>query len=129
MREKLWLCQDGRAIRVGEMDEQHLKNAVAKIERGELPGREHWLPRMYMDLAARTMPVRSQQALRIDQLDKIVGMVLARLITRGLVRPPESEAQEPGSESKGSKTAKSRSVRRGAGSSSTRKRTRRSGTK
>ncbi len=105
------------------MDEQHLRNAIAMIERkGDM--RLGWLPRLYMELAARYCPVVAK-----PNLSKLVGEVVAQLITRGLADKPVSAPTVPPSLLKASKTARSRSGRRGAGSSSTRKETRRSGTR
>lgn len=52
MSERLWRSQDGRELRVGEMDENHLLSAIAMVER-ENDWRKIWLPRLYMEMAAR----------------------------------------------------------------------------
>lgn len=46
-------------MRLGEMDENHLLAAIAMVERTQ-DWRKVWLPRMYMELAARrcTVPMR-----------------------------------------------------------------------
>ena len=124
MYERKWVSADGRTLRVGEMDESHVMFAIAKIERGELRGREKWLPRLYMELAARRCPV----ATPLD-LGKLSGEVVAYLLsTRGSANGRDSgPMQALLAALKESKTVKSRSARRVAASSSTRKGTQRSG--
>lgn len=48
MFDPIWVCKDGRRMKVGDMDNAHLANAIAKIERSRRWRRE-WLARLYLE--------------------------------------------------------------------------------
>lgn len=61
-------------MRVGEMEESHLLSAIAMVERAQ-DWRKIWLPRLYMELAARrcsvpmrlpVSPITGEPHMRID---------------------------------------------------------------
>lgn len=41
-------------MKVGQMDDRHLHNAIAKIERSR-GWRKEWLPRLYLELEIRSL--------------------------------------------------------------------------
>lgn len=57
MFDPIWVCRDGRRLRVGEMAIDHLKNCIRKIE-SSCSWRKHWLPRLYLELDIRNLPRR-----------------------------------------------------------------------
>lgn len=52
MHDPVWVTKDGRRMLVGQMDDKHLRNSIAKIERSR-NWRRHWLPRLYLELEIR----------------------------------------------------------------------------
>jgi IS1 family transposase len=48
MRDRIWICRDGRRLFPGEMDDGHLARSIAKIER-ERSWRKSWLPRLRLE--------------------------------------------------------------------------------
>jgi len=53
----LWVCRDGRAMRVAEMADGHPENAIAMIERGK-GWRMKILPRLYLERGLRKVKRR-----------------------------------------------------------------------
>lgn len=54
MYDPIWVCRDGRRMKVGEMTDDHLANCIAKIYRG-WRGRAHWLPRLLLEQEIRAI--------------------------------------------------------------------------
>lgn len=60
MYDPFWVCRDGRRMKVEQMDDRHLANAIAKIERSRRWRRE-WLPRLYLERDIRAQGLRSSK--------------------------------------------------------------------
>jgi hypothetical protein len=56
MFDPIWVCKDGRRMKVSEMEMSHLLNAIAKIERSRR-WRKEWLPRLHLEVTIRTLPM------------------------------------------------------------------------
>lgn len=52
MRDRLWRCKDGRVLVVAQMDTQHVKHCIAKIQRMK-NWRRQYLPRLELELEIR----------------------------------------------------------------------------
>lgn len=106
-------------MRVGEMDESHLLNAIAKVER-ENDWRKIWLPRLYMELAARRcsvpmrMPVSAAEVIQQRRIALEMAQEGVKANIRGWVEKLVIELLEraSGSSKSTKKKVKSRSARR-----------------
>lgn len=56
MYDPIWICRDGRRIKVGQMTDSHLANAIAKIERSRTGWRREWLGRLKLEQVIRSLP-------------------------------------------------------------------------
>lgn len=59
--ELMWLCRDGRQMRVSEMADGHLENAIAMVERSKVGWRMQYLPRMYLERGLRKLKRRAYE--------------------------------------------------------------------
>lgn len=55
VKKRVWVCQDGRRMTVVQMDDAHLANAIAAIERSKTGWRYRWLPRLYLERGIRRL--------------------------------------------------------------------------
>jgi hypothetical protein len=53
MRDRIWICRDGRQLRVAQMDEQHIINCINKIRRHWPRWRAGYLSRLEIELTVR----------------------------------------------------------------------------
>ena len=58
-RTTTWTSSNGNQVSVMDMDSNHIKNAIAKIERGELMLRENMIPILKMELIYRQLYTKS----------------------------------------------------------------------
>jgi tRNA(Ile)-lysidine synthase TilS/MesJ len=54
MFDRTWVCKDGRRMKVSEMDDSHLENAIRLVERCRR-WRRHWLGRLYLERDIRAI--------------------------------------------------------------------------
>ncbi len=59
MFDRLWRCKDGRTMRVSQMDNQHLRNAIAMIKRSKSNWRRGYLSRLELEVEIRKLGLRS----------------------------------------------------------------------
>lgn len=90
-------------MRLGQMDENHLLSAIAMVERAQ-DWRKIWLPRMYMELAARrclvpmrlpVSPITGEPHMRIDPTDHMrqwsdIRGLVEKLVSKRLAAGLES---------------------------------------
>lgn len=57
MYDPVWVCRDGKRMKVGEMDIFHLIRSINKIERSRR-WRKEWLPRLYLELDIRRIKIQ-----------------------------------------------------------------------
>jgi hypothetical protein len=57
MRDRLWKCRDGRVLRVSQMSDSHLANAIRLILRSN-GWRRDYLPRLLLEVEIRAMGER-----------------------------------------------------------------------
>lgn len=58
MLDPIWICKDGRRLKVAQMDDHHLRAAIAMIERSRR-WRKCWLARLYLELEMRSQGLRT----------------------------------------------------------------------
>src|ERR1051325_5668930 len=135
MPERLWRSQDGRERRVGQRDENHLLSAIAMVERGD-DWRKIWLPRLYMELAARRcmvpmrMPVSAAEVIKQRRIALELAQEGVKENIRGWVEKLVSERLEraSGSSKSTKRKVRSQSARRTGPGLKTRRGTSSSGT-
>lgn len=54
MQDRLWICRDGRALLVSQMETSHIVNAIALIQRRP-NWRRDYLPRLELELVIRSV--------------------------------------------------------------------------
>jgi hypothetical protein len=57
MQDMLWMCRDGRVLRVSQMTDSHLRNAIRMIE-ARRTWRREYLSRLYLEIEIRAMGLR-----------------------------------------------------------------------
>jgi hypothetical protein len=55
MMDRLWVCADGRALLVSQMEDRHLANCIAKILRSRSGWRREYLERLQIELVVRSI--------------------------------------------------------------------------
>jgi hypothetical protein len=55
MYDRVWVCRDGRMIKVGDMETRHIINCINLIHR-KWPWRAEYLDRLELELFARSLP-------------------------------------------------------------------------
>lgn len=69
MLEAVWVCRDGRKMKVAEMETTHIMNSILKIKNsGEREWRIGWLPILEAELTRRLTQM-SSSASRLSKLD------------------------------------------------------------
>lgn len=58
MNDPLWVCKDGRTLKVKEMTNSHLSNSIAKIQRSRNGWRREWLGRLLLEREIRAQGIR-----------------------------------------------------------------------
>jgi hypothetical protein len=53
MYDPIWVCRDGRRMKLGEMSDAHLYNAIRYVQHYKV--RLHWLPRLFLELDIRAI--------------------------------------------------------------------------
>lgn len=56
MMDRIWVCRDGRAMKVSDMETRHIRNCIAMILRSKKGWRRHYLPRLHLELEIRQLP-------------------------------------------------------------------------
>jgi hypothetical protein len=59
VRDRIWVCKDGRRIPVSALDDDHLQKCIDKIERSR-GWRKQYLPRLKLEQDIRRIKTRSQ---------------------------------------------------------------------
>ena len=55
MKDMIWICKDGRRMRITEMETSHIRNAIAMIERSVKGWRRSYLERLRLELEIRNL--------------------------------------------------------------------------
>jgi hypothetical protein len=58
VKDPLWVCKDGKALRVKEMTDSHLANSIAKIQRSREGWRRKWLDRLLLEKEIRSLGIK-----------------------------------------------------------------------
>jgi hypothetical protein len=53
MYDPIWICRDGRQMRVGQMSDAHLLNAIIYVDRVGGPKKARWMDRLLLEVVIR----------------------------------------------------------------------------
>lgn len=59
MLVRTWICADGRAIPLNQMEESHIIACIRKIQRSRKGWRRHWLEPLQLELEIRRLGKQS----------------------------------------------------------------------
>lgn len=56
MFDPIWVCKDGRRLKISEMSTDHIGHAIRMIERNKRGWRKNMLARLNLELDIRNLP-------------------------------------------------------------------------